>query len=69
MPITLSDAHRKLLDGKNFAYLATLGSHRVSNDAPMVRDGTDAAIIRARLGHAERSVLLDRKSKVLNKKC
>ncbi len=41
------------------AYLATLGSHRVSNDAPMVRDGTDAAIIRARLGHAERSVLLE----------
>ncbi|MEV7756840.1 DNA replication/repair protein RecF [Microbacterium sp. NPDC089180] len=41
------------------AYLATLGSHRVSNDAPMVRDGTDAAIIRARLAHGERSVLLE----------
>lgn len=41
------------------AYLATLGSHRVSSDAPMVRDGTDAAIIRARLAHGERSVLLE----------
>lgn len=41
------------------AYLATLGSHRVSSDAPMVRDGADAAIVRARLGHGERSVLLE----------
>jgi DNA replication and repair protein RecF len=41
------------------AYLATLGSHRVSNDAPMVRDGTDAAIVRARLAHGERRVLLE----------
>lgn len=41
------------------AYLATLGSHRVSNDAPLVRDGTDAAIVRARLTHGERSVLLE----------
>ncbi len=41
------------------AYLATLGSHRVSNDAPMVRDGTDAAIVRARLAHGERTVLLE----------
>ena len=41
------------------AYLATLGSHRVSTDAPMVRDGADAAIIRARLAHGERNVLLE----------
>jgi DNA replication and repair protein RecF len=41
------------------AYLATLGSHRVSNDAPLVRDGADAAIIRARLVHGERAVLLE----------
>lgn len=40
-------------------YFATLGSHRVSNDAPMVRDGAAAAIIRARLAHGERSVLLE----------
>lgn len=41
------------------AYLATLGSHRVSNDAPLVRDGAEAAIIRARLAHEERRVLLE----------
>jgi DNA replication and repair protein RecF len=41
------------------AYLATLGSHRVSSDAPMVRDGADAAIVRARLTHGERRVLLE----------
>lgn len=40
-------------------FLATLGSHRVSSDAPMVRDGADAAIIRARLAHGERRVLLE----------
>ncbi|MFV0372761.1 DNA replication/repair protein RecF [Microbacterium sp.] len=40
-------------------YLATLGSHRVSQDAPMVRDGADAAIVRARLAHGERRVLLE----------
>ena len=41
------------------AFLATLGSHRVSNDAPLVRDGADAAIIRARLAHGDRRVLLE----------
>ncbi|WP_150954286.1 DNA replication/repair protein RecF [Microbacterium testaceum] len=41
------------------AYLATLGSHRVSSDAPLVRDGTDAAIVRARLAHGDRRVLLE----------
>ena len=41
------------------AFFATLGSHRVSNDAPMVRDGADAAIIRARLAHRERRVQLE----------
>ncbi|TDN91046.1 DNA replication and repair protein RecF [Microbacterium sp. BK668] len=41
------------------AFFATLGSHRVSSDAPMVRDGADAAIVRARLSHGERRVLLE----------
>ncbi len=41
------------------AYFATLGSHRVSQDAPMVRDGADAAIVRARLAHGERRVILE----------
>jgi DNA replication and repair protein RecF len=41
------------------AYLATLGSHRVSADAPLVRDGCDAAFVRARLAHGERRVTLE----------
>lgn len=40
-------------------YLATLGSHRVSTDAPMVRDGQDFAIVRARLQHSSRTVLVE----------
>ncbi len=40
-------------------FLATLGSHRVSSDAPMVRDGQEFAIIRARLSHGERKVLIE----------
>jgi DNA replication and repair protein RecF len=41
------------------AYLATLGSHRVSADAPLVREGFDAAFVRARLAHGERRVTLE----------
>ncbi|QBR72989.1 DNA replication/repair protein RecF [Microbacterium sediminis] len=41
------------------AYLATLGSHRVSADAPLVREGQDAAFVRARLRHGERKVILE----------
>jgi DNA replication and repair protein RecF len=41
------------------AYLATLGSHRVSADAPLVREGCDAAFVRARLAHGERRVTLE----------
>jgi DNA replication and repair protein RecF len=40
-------------------YLSTLGSHRVSMDAAMIRQGQDAAIVRARLRHAEREVLAE----------
>ncbi len=40
-------------------FLATLGSHRVSADAPMVRDSKDAAFVRARLTHGERNVLIE----------
>ncbi|MBS1672574.1 MAG: DNA replication/repair protein RecF [Actinobacteria bacterium] len=40
-------------------FLATLGSHRVSSDAPLVRDGHDAAIVRARLAHGQRKVLIE----------
>lgn len=41
------------------AFFATLGSHRVSTDAPMVRYGADAAILRARLVHGDRAVQLE----------
>lgn len=40
-------------------YFATLGSHRVSQDVPMVRDGADAAIVRMRLAYGERRVQLE----------
>lgn len=40
-------------------YLATLGSHRVSSDHALIRAGRDAAIIRARLEHAGRQVLIE----------
>lgn len=40
-------------------FLATLGSHRVSSDAPMVRDGQEYAVIRARLSVGERRVLAE----------
>jgi len=40
-------------------FLATLGSHRVSSDAPMVRDGKEFAVIRARLQHGSRTVLVE----------
>jgi DNA replication and repair protein RecF len=40
-------------------FLSTLGSHRVSVDHAMVRFGSDAAIVRARLQNGERSVLAE----------
>lgn len=40
-------------------YLATLASHRVSSDAPLVRMGADRAIIRAAVTQGERSQLIE----------
>jgi DNA replication and repair protein RecF len=40
-------------------YLSTLGSHRVSTDHALIRTGAEAAIVRARLEHGEREVLLE----------
>jgi len=40
-------------------FLSTLGSHRVSTDNAMIRQGMDAAIIRARLEYGERSALVE----------
>lgn len=41
------------------AYLATLSSHRVSADAPLVRAGADNAVVRARICEDDRSVSVD----------
>ncbi|MDT0307031.1 DNA replication/repair protein RecF [Streptomyces sp. DSM 44917] len=40
-------------------YLATLASHRVSSDAPLVRMGADRAVIRAAVREGERSQLVE----------
>ncbi|MFD9428576.1 MULTISPECIES: DNA replication/repair protein RecF [unclassified Streptomyces] len=40
-------------------YLATLGSHRVSSDAPLVRMGAERAVIRAAVTQGERSQLIE----------
>ncbi|MBU1587836.1 MAG: DNA replication/repair protein RecF [Actinobacteria bacterium] len=40
-------------------YLSTLGSHRVSVDHAMIRQGQDAAIVRARLSHDDREILAE----------
>ncbi|MEV0602419.1 DNA replication/repair protein RecF [Streptomyces sp. NPDC050315] len=40
-------------------YLATLGSHRVSSDAPLVRMGAERAIVRAQVVQGERQQLIE----------
>lgn len=40
-------------------YLSTLGSHRVSSDAALIRQGADAAVVRAKLRHGDRQVLVE----------
>ena len=40
-------------------YLATLGSHRVASDAPLVRMGADRAVIRAAVQQGERRQLIE----------
>ncbi|MCF3178355.1 DNA replication/repair protein RecF [Streptomyces polychromogenes] len=40
-------------------YLATLGSHRVSSDAPLVRMGADRAVVRAAVTQGERQQLVE----------
>ena len=44
---------------ESIGYLATLGSHRVSSDQPLIRAGADAAIVRALLAHGERELLIE----------
>ncbi|WP_405797062.1 DNA replication/repair protein RecF [Streptomyces sp. NBC_01506] len=40
-------------------YLASLGSHRVSSDTPLVRSGAERAVIRAAVTQGERSQLIE----------
>ena len=40
-------------------YTATLSSHRVAADAPMVRSGTERAVIRTRVERGGRSTLVE----------
>lgn len=40
-------------------YLATLGSHRVSSDAPLVRSGAQRAIVRAQVRQGDRQQLVE----------
>lgn len=40
-------------------YLSTLGSHRVSAEHAMIRQGQDAAIVRARLEYGDRQLLVE----------
>ncbi|MCU1424604.1 MAG: recF [Microbacteriaceae bacterium] len=40
-------------------FLSTLGSHRVSSDHAMIRQGQDAATVRARLEHGDRQILAE----------
>ncbi|MBT2538377.1 DNA replication/repair protein RecF [Arthrobacter sp. ISL-69] len=40
-------------------YLATLSSHRVSSDAPLLRFGTERALIRAKLVRGEQATVLE----------
>ncbi|GAA2334520.1 DNA replication/repair protein RecF [Saccharopolyspora halophila] len=40
-------------------YVATLGSHRVSSDAPLVRDGANRAVVRAAVVNGGRELLVE----------
>ncbi len=44
---------------ESLGYLSTLSSHRVSSDHAMIRQGEDAAIIRARVRHEDKELLLE----------
>jgi DNA replication and repair protein RecF len=44
---------------ESLGYLSTLGSHRVSSDQAMIRQGEDAAIIRVRVEHDGRELLIE----------
>jgi len=41
-------------------YLATLGSHRVATDAPLIRQGAERAVVRAAVAGINGSALVER---------
>jgi len=44
---------------ESLGFLSTLGSHRVSTDHALVRQGMESAIVRARLEHGDRQLLVE----------
>jgi DNA replication and repair protein RecF len=44
---------------ESIGYLSTLASHRVSTDQALIRQGAELAIVRARLEHADRQLLVE----------
>lgn len=44
---------------ESIGYLSTLASHRVSTDQALIRQGSELAIVRARLDHADRQLLVE----------
>jgi DNA replication and repair protein RecF len=44
---------------ESIVYLSTLGSHRTSTDQALIRQGVDLAIVRAKLEHADRQLLVE----------
>src|SRR5919204_85978 len=45
--------------GIGYGYVATLGSHRVATDAPLVRAGASAAVVRTTIVHNGRELLVE----------
>jgi DNA replication and repair protein RecF len=44
---------------ESLSYLSVLGSHRVSHDSALIRQGTDSAVVRALLAYRGREVLVE----------
>ncbi|MFD1715149.1 DNA replication/repair protein RecF [Amnibacterium flavum] len=44
---------------ESLGYISSLGSHRVSTDQALVRQGRDSAIVRALLAHGDREILVE----------
>jgi DNA replication and repair protein RecF len=44
---------------ESLGYLSTLSSHRVSTDSAMIRQGAESAVIRTRLAHGDRELLVE----------